>query len=70
MPSSEKTKNLRLHVPEDLYRRIKKRQAQRVLDDMPEKSIAHVCIDLLYQATDSQELQEREDLYTDKQKIL
>ena len=50
-PKNINIKNVRLHVPIDLYNRIKKEQARRVLADLPEKTLANVCIDLLYQAT-------------------
>ena len=44
-------KNVRLYVPIDIYMRLKKYQAKRILDDKPEQSLAQVCIELLDQAT-------------------
>ena len=44
-------KNVRLFVPIDIYNRVKKYQAQRILDDKPELSLAQVCIELLDNGT-------------------
>ena len=44
-------KNVRLHVPIDIYTRIKKYQAKKILDDKPEQSLAQVCVELLDLAT-------------------
>ena len=56
MSSPKDVKNMRLHIPIDLYNRIKKCQARLILSDQPEKSLANVCIDLLYKATDDEEV--------------
>jgi hypothetical protein len=44
-------KNVRLHVPLDIYKRLKKYQAQKILDDKPEQSLAQICVELLDKAT-------------------
>ena len=48
-------KNVRLHVPIDIYRRLKKYQAKKILDDKPELSLAQVCVELLAKATEDLE---------------
>ena len=45
-------KNVRLHVPIDIYKRLKKYQAKKILDDKPEQSLAQVCVELLDKATE------------------
>lgn len=46
-------KNVRLHVPIDIYRRLKKYQARKILEDKPEQSLAQVCVELLAKATEN-----------------
>lgn len=40
-------KNVRLHMPREIYERVKKCRAQRILKDLPDKSIAGVCLILI-----------------------
>ena len=49
--NSDKIKHVRLQVPIEIYRRLKKYQAQKILDDKPEQNLAQVCIELLEKAT-------------------
>lgn len=44
-------KNIRLTIPVNIYKRIKKYQARKILDDQPELSLAQVCIELLDKGT-------------------
>lgn len=44
-------KNIRLYVPLHIYKRLKKYQAKKILEDKPEQSLAQICIELLDSAT-------------------
>jgi hypothetical protein len=44
-------KNIRLTIPVDVYKRIKKYQARKILEDQPELSLAQVCVELLDKGT-------------------
>lgn len=45
-------KNIRLYIPLHIYKRLKKYQAKKILDDKPEQSLAQVCVELLDKATE------------------
>lgn len=44
-------KNIRLYVPMHIYKRLKKYQARKILEDKPEQSLAQICVELLDAAT-------------------
>lgn len=44
-------KNIRLTVPIGIYRKLKKYQARKILQNKPELSLQQVCIELLDTAT-------------------
>lgn len=44
-------KNIRLYIPIHIYKRLKKYQAKKILEDKPEQSLAQICIELLDEAT-------------------
>lgn len=44
-------KNIRLYIPIHIYKRLKKYQAKKILEDQPEQSLAQICVELLDAAT-------------------
>lgn len=49
--NNDEVKNIRLTIPIDIYRRLKKYQARKILQNKPELSLQQVCIELLDTAT-------------------